>query len=583
MKHIAHILFLVTLNCTGQVSSLVTINSNGKLNYTADNKGNTIPDFSAVGYMNSEIPIPTVAVVKIVYPVAGDNRTNIQDAINQVANLTIGADGFRGAILFKKGTYYISDSINISTSGIVLRGEGTDTTNGTKFVGTKTSQYSLINFIGSSGTAISYTTRKSITDSYLPLGAKQVTVASGHTFTVGNQVFLHRIPNQNWIDLLTMAQWGWTASIYDIYYERNVTSVNGNVIGLDAPVMDVIDPYYASGELMKFTSSRIQQCGIENLSILSTYVSSEDEDHGWEAVTFNNIINSWARNVDVYYFGFTAVHPQSGTTWITVDNCKFIDPISKVLGERRYSFNIDGQRVLVQNCTTRNGRHDYVTGSITPGPNVFYNSTSTLQQNDIGPHQRWSTGLLFDNIVGDGSMNVQNRTNSGSGHGWAGAQTMFWNCTGLSMVIHDPEGDAINWAIGCTFPTITNVGFNTTEPLGFVESQNTKITAIPSLFVAQLNDRTGNSAKQNQVITFNDLPIKIFGDADYDPNCISSSGLAVTLSSSNTSVATIVNGKIHMVGTGTTVISATQNGNSNYKAAAVISQTLNVYSLCNCH
>ena len=225
------------------------------------------------------------------------------------------------------------------------------------------------------------------------------------------------------------------------------------------------------------------------MRISSTYTSSTDENHGWEAVTFLNIINSWAKNLEVYYFGYSAVHIQDGAAWITVDSCKMYDAKSLIDGGRRYSFNVDGQRCLVQNCITRNGRHDYVNGSRTCGPVVFYNCSSTLQKNDIGPHHRWSTGILFDNIVGDGRQDVQNRLASGSGHGWAGAQTMFWNCTASRMVIQNPQGDAINWAIGAICPDITGVGDMTTEPLGIVESQGTRIAAIPSLFMAQLNDR----------------------------------------------------------------------------------------------
>jgi hypothetical protein len=144
---------------------------------------------------------------------------------------------------------------------------------------------------------------------------------------------------------------------------------------------------------------------------------------------------------------------------------------------------------LVQNCTTRNGRHDYVNGSRTCGPNVFYNSTATIQHSDIGPHHRWATGILFDNLTGNGNMNVQNRLVMGSGHGWAGGQIMFWNCNASRMVIQDPPGDQLNWAIGCICPDITGNGDATTEPLGVIQSQGTRISAIPSLFIAQLNQR----------------------------------------------------------------------------------------------
>ncbi len=500
-KHYLLLLLMIVLlqgNSHAQTSSLVAVGANGRLVYTPDAKGNVVPDFSAVGYMNSEAPIPTVGVVLTINPVVGDNLTNIQNAINQVAAMPLDANGFRGAILFTAGTYNISDTVTITASGIVLRGVGFNGS-GTNFIATKTSQHILFDFIGASGTAYnsSNSTRKAITDSYVPIGKKQITVASGHSFAIGDKVFVHRIPNAAWINLLGMnllstidpAATDWTASGYDMDSERKITYINGNVITLDAPIMDVIDPLYSTGELVKFTDSRINNCGIENMRISSTYTSSTDENHGWEAVSFENIYNSWARNLDVYYFGYSAVHINSHASFITVDSCKMLDAKSIIDGGRRYSFDIDGQRSLVQNCTTRNGRHDYVNGSRTCGPNVFYNSTATIQNSDIGPHHRWATGILFDNLTGDGRMNVQNRLVMGSGHGWAGGQIMFWNCNATRMVIQDPPGDEINWAIGCICPDITGNGDATTEPIGVIQSQGIRISAIPSLFIAQLNDR----------------------------------------------------------------------------------------------
>ena len=492
------LLFLSLQEVKAQTSSIVAVGANGRLVYTPDAKGNVVPDFSAVGYMNSEAPIPTVGVVLTVNPVVGDNLTNIQNAINQVATMPLDANGFRGAILFTAGTYNISDTVTITASGIVLRGVGFNGS-GTNFIATKTSQHILFDFIGASGTAYnsSNSTRKAIIDLYVPIGKKQITVASGHSFAIGDKVFVHRIPNAAWINLLGMnllstidpAATDWTASGYDMDSERKITYINGNVITLDAPIMDVIDPLYSTGELVKFTDSRINNCGIENMRISSTYTSSTDENHGWEAVSFENIYNSWARNLDVYYFGYSAVHINSHASFITVDSCKMLDAKSIIDGGRRYSFDIDGQRSLVQNCTTRNGRHDYVNGSRTCGPNVFYNSTATIQNSDIGPHHRWATGILFDNLTGDGRMNVQNRLVMGSGHGWAGGQVMFWNCNATRMVIQDPPGDEINWAIGCICPDITGNGDATTEPIGVIQSQGIRISAIPSLFIAQLNDR----------------------------------------------------------------------------------------------
>ena len=117
-------LFPFVLNA--QTSTLVRLEE-GKLIYRADEKGNRIPDFSGVGYKNSEVPIPDVPVVLEVSPVTGDNRSQIQDAIRLVAGMPLQANGFRGAIKFRKGTYDISSSLTIHASGIVLRGEGDST------------------------------------------------------------------------------------------------------------------------------------------------------------------------------------------------------------------------------------------------------------------------------------------------------------------------------------------------------------------------------------------------------------------------------------------------------------------------
>jgi hypothetical protein len=83
-------------------------------------------------------------------------------------------------------------------------------------------------------------------------------------------------------------------------------------------------------------------------------------------------------------------------------------------------------------------------------------------------------------------------------------------------------------------------------------------------------------AKADQTITFNVLPDKTTADADFSPGATASSGLPVSYSSDNTAVATIVSGMIHIVGSGTANITASQPGNTNFNAAVSVSQPLNV-------
>lgn len=83
-----------------------------------------------------------------------------------------------------------------------------------------------------------------------------------------------------------------------------------------------------------------------------------------------------------------------------------------------------------------------------------------------------------------------------------------------------------------------------------------------------------NITKSNQSITFGSLPAKTVGDADFAPSATASSGLPVTYASSNQSVATIVNNQIHIVGAGTTDITASQGGDSFTNAASDVIQNL---------
>jgi subtilisin family serine protease len=83
-------------------------------------------------------------------------------------------------------------------------------------------------------------------------------------------------------------------------------------------------------------------------------------------------------------------------------------------------------------------------------------------------------------------------------------------------------------------------------------------------------------AKENQKITFSSLSSKTFGDASFSLTGSSSSGLPVSYSSSNTSVATVSGGIVTIVGAGVTTITATQPGNAQYYAAPSVQQTLTI-------
>lgn len=81
-------------------------------------------------------------------------------------------------------------------------------------------------------------------------------------------------------------------------------------------------------------------------------------------------------------------------------------------------------------------------------------------------------------------------------------------------------------------------------------------------------------AKAPQTITFPEFAETLTGTPDFEPAATATSGLPLTYTSSNTAVATIVDGKIRIKGAGTTVISARQNGNARYNAATTVAREL---------
>lgn len=99
-----------------------------------DSCGNTIPDFSRVGYREGHVKIPFVPVQMVVEPSLdpySDDTARIQAAIDFVATLPLqctGQDGarVRGAVLLRAGTYRVAGALIINASGVILRGEGQD-------------------------------------------------------------------------------------------------------------------------------------------------------------------------------------------------------------------------------------------------------------------------------------------------------------------------------------------------------------------------------------------------------------------------------------------------------------------------
>jgi hypothetical protein len=429
-----------------------------------DSFGNRIPDFSLAGYRYGGIALPVAPVITKLQPSPGssDDTERIQSVIDKVARLQPrAADGIKGAVLLDRGTFRCNESLKIPP-GVTLRGCGPDP-GGTVIIATmipkEGSKPTLIRMEGDGQLARSGPAQP-ILDETLPLGSTIIRVDKADGFKAGDSVIVERTATSEWIhdlrmDRIELSKGGnqWTPAGYRVAWAARVTAVRGQQVALDTPVICSIERRYGGGALYRATDSRKGGAGVENLRLESVYQTgreNSDECHAWTAISINRIVDSWVRDVTAVHFAYSCVSTGKSAARITVQDCAMLDPVSTITGGRRYSFVGGGQFVLFQRCYARNGRHDFVTGHLDVGPTVFLDCLAEQTHADIGPHHRWACGQLYDNVHG-GSINVQDRGGSGTGHGWAGNCQVLWNCTAKTLICQQPwlHGTQ-NWAIGCT-------------------------------------------------------------------------------------------------------------------------------------
>jgi len=481
-------------------SSWVTTAPDGSLQYTTEADGDRIPDFSTAGYRGGLERIPTAEVKVTVNPGPGDDYLRIQSAISEVARMPMGPDGLRGAVLLTRGQYEVAQTLRLWADGVVLRGEG-QYGNGTVLTATGTTQRPALQIVGrdtsSNRDPVSGST-VNIADARVPVGATSFNVAPGHNFAPGDNVIVNRGSTQAWFEDIGVdhLEQPWKPGTKDLRFDRTITAVNGNTITVDAPIVNALEQaQYGEMTVYKYTfSDRLRNVGVENLRFVSeTDGTPDDNDHAWSAVEIGGVEDAWVRQVDAKNFGYAAINVRQTAKAVTVEDVSNLEPVSSLSGGHRYPFALDGSETLVQRVFSEDGRHDFVLGSTAPGPNVFLFATAVGANSDTGPHHRWSAGTLFDNVhVTGNDITARWRGNSGSGHGWAGANMVIWNSVADGFFVHNPP-TAQNWVIGATGGSV-QVGtwrineFNGTVELGNVDSAGTPV-APNSLYIAQLNER----------------------------------------------------------------------------------------------
>ncbi|NJC27653.1 T9SS type A sorting domain-containing protein [Neolewinella antarctica] len=511
-RRVLTLLFLCSaaLNLTAQATAeIVYFDQDSCLRYRADNQNNYLPDFSHAGYKNGTTALPTVPTVLTIQPVAGDNTASIQAALNQVADRTPDANGYRGALLLDPGTYVVSGQLFMRASGVVLRGsgQGTDASANTIIsgVGNVPEKRDLIVVRGEGSPTwrnpVAGST-SNVTSDFVPAGSRSLEVAAAEFYRVGDKVIITQPSTPEWLASIdngaTADDAGWSPGTIDLYYNRVITGVNipENKVTLDVPVFDHLDRALAQSEIYVFDDRTIlREVGIENLRIDIESTDPLDEDHARNAIFLNGVEDAWVRNVTALHFSYALVD-MSVSNRVTVTGCSAREPHSPITGGRRYNFCVSTftNNVLFTDNRAEGGRHSFVSnGTSSVSGIVFHDAVS---DNDYSPsegHRRWSQGLLYDNIdfINSSTRNLiglYNRGSFGTGHGWASTNSVAWNVSTpptRGIIIQQPPRRQ-NYAVGCR-SNVTGAG-PFAQPAGYIELSNQEL-AIPSLYAAQLAQR----------------------------------------------------------------------------------------------
>jgi len=476
---------------------------------TLSQGGDRLLDFSYAGYAGGGVAIPFVATQQTVGPSGDDDTGAIQAAIDAVSLLSPGDDGFRGAVQLSQGTFTLQGSLSIRASGVVLRGSGSGPDGSILMVAGN--PRALISIQGSGSWATSGG-RASIVDDYVASGSNSFTVDDASGFAVGMAVLVDRPVTDAWVQFMGMDHLvrsgqpqTWIRAGTLIHSDRVITAIDGNQITVDAPISDSFDSQYirpSYATIVPYTfNGRIAQVGLESLSFVAPPVPTPISQPIFSLLQMKALANGWVRDVVAQDFinGLTI----DGTSkWITIQDMAFTHTVpADTSAGSPADYGIDGQQILIHRSSSQ-GDHWFsvVTQATEPRPNVVLNFSASGTSTNLAPHQRWATGLLLDNVYSPtGGINLQDRGNAGSGHGWSVGFAAVWNSIANTLLIQQPPGST-NWSIGSSgsLTTAAEPGSpdHTPLPMGTIDSHGTRVTP-GSLYLEQLCERLGPQALAN--------------------------------------------------------------------------------------
>ncbi len=399
------------------------------------------------------------------------------------------------SVVFEPPTGAVAETLQITVSGVVLRGSGAQEAGGTRIDMSGAPRVFLQ--AGGRGTW-SKGTSVLVTDKYVPSGATSLRVADASGFAVGESILVIRPVTTAWVAFMGMDKLvrngvpqTWLNTSARIQADRTIAKIAGDRLTFDAPLSDSYDATYVApgATVVKYTfPERVAHVGVEHLRVVApTMPPTPITQPLYSLFRIDAVVDGWVNDVTSLETE-NSVILDTGVKRFTVRDLTISRSVVAD-GSSGYPLEVQlvGTQILVEGGgISGDNLFTYATMSRVSGPNVVRNVVAHGNHARLEPHERWATGLLVENVVHDDQLNLVNRGTDGTGHGWAVGWGVLWNSTAATLDVQAPPG-AMNWAIGSTGAATGS---------GTFDSPGVQV-APKSLYRAQLCERLGVAALAN--------------------------------------------------------------------------------------
>lgn len=331
-------------------------------------------------------------------------------------------------------------------------------------------------------------TRTPVMAEYTPVGSFFLALDPSYFqdtgLAAGDKVILTRIGNDRWIEDIGMDDFDtdkkgvkpWKKMSGRMY--RTIKSLNAKtgIVQLDAPLPISIVRRYGGGWVTKYEDNKLRAVGIQFLDLVFPRNIGRTKDdmldekgRGSQDYRFSyEIFANYALRIDkaqhvyvshvtsAFFHNFVSVG--TDVHHVTFDSVVHSYPDDMLSGQS--AFQLSGQMVLIKNSLSQGSFHFFVDINHVMGPNVVHRAQAIniakpyqpmpldFAPGEVGPHMKLCTGLLFDQVVTDGSIQIVNRGDMGTGQGFSGANSVVWNSRAREGVLTHRARGFQNFVIG---------------------------------------------------------------------------------------------------------------------------------------